>query len=98
MSDKGQQFKELMSSPWLRVVQILLAVFVSLVSWTLLTAKEDLEARDLLNKRDIEAVEEKISSVEGEVDELQTDQAVIINELKYIREGIDRLYEAIDKE
>lgn len=86
-----QTFDHFINSPWVRVISILVAVFVSLLSWTFLSARNDLREADVLHT-------EKIDSIEEDVDQLSVNQAVILNELKYIHEGIDKLNEKLDNE
>lgn len=78
------KLKEISESPWLRVVNFLLLVLISSISYSFVTAKGELRDYINRNKEKIEVNEDKIVANEKDILTIQTD-------FRYIKEKLDEI-------
>lgn len=82
------KIKEFFESPWIKVVNFLLLLVVSLMTYFFATAKTSLENNSNENKRKIEKLESDVSDIEIDVAQIKTNTEVNFTYIKNMLEGI----------
>lgn len=80
----NKQLKEAISSPWVRIIQLLITSVIGLFLFFVVEAKSDL-------KVDIDRNSDNIESLEIEVSEIKLQQKDNSVTLKYIKEVLDEI-------
>ena len=76
--------KELSESPWIKVINFLMLIIISIISYSFVSAKTEIK-EDLENHyQKIKDVEEKVQSTEIKLKEVETG-------FEYIREKLDEI-------
>ncbi len=76
--------KELSESPWIKVINFLMLIIISIISYSFVSAKTEIK-EDLENHyQKIKDVEEKVQSTEIKLTEVETG-------FEYIREKLDEI-------
>lgn len=89
--NKNMTVKEFVSSPWIRVIAVLLSVFFTAAGFVAVRAETDIRERIKTNSENIGVIEEDIDLMQDEINDIERNQTEIATTLRFIRQATEEI-------
>lgn len=90
-NEQNMTVKEFVSSPWIRVIAVLLGVFITATGVVVARAETNINERIKMNRDAIDDVEGEMERIKEEVNDMERTQAEISTTLEFIRQATEEI-------